>query len=90
LPEPINTPELAMRLARAIASDISLYNEEKIIKGLQEDTLFSDLTEEIEEGRELYKSRVASELYDSTNFFDRAIVDIIFKMKGQFIQSRIW
>ena len=33
---PIDTPERAIRLARTIASDISLYNEEKIIRGLFE------------------------------------------------------
>ena len=31
----IETPELATRLARAIASDISLYNEEKITEGIK-------------------------------------------------------
>ena len=63
----------AMRLARAIASDISLYNEQKIIKGIEQDNLFEVLKDEIEEGRELYKSRVSQELYTTTNFFDRAI-----------------
>ena len=48
----------AMRLARAIASDISLYNEQKIIKGIEQDNLFEVLKDEIEEGRELYKTRV--------------------------------
>ncbi len=44
----------AMRLARAIASDISLYNEQKIIKGIEQDNLFDALKDEIAEGRELY------------------------------------
>ena len=35
----------AMRLARAIASDISLYNEQKIIKGIEQDNLFEVLSE---------------------------------------------
>jgi hypothetical protein len=50
----------AMRLARAIASDISLYNEQKIIKGIEQDNLFEVLKDEIAEGRELYKSRVSA------------------------------
>jgi hypothetical protein len=86
---PIDTPERAIRLARTIASDISLYNEEKIVRGLAEDKLFTELSDEIEEGRELYRARVSQELYDRTNFFDRAVVDIIIKSKGH-VRSKIW
>ncbi len=87
--QPIDTPERAIRLARTIASDISLYNEDKIVKGLVEDTLFTALSDEIEEGRELYKTRVSPDLYEKTNYFDRAVVDIIVKSKGH-LKSRIW
>ena len=79
----------ATRLARAIASDISLYNEQKIIKGIEQDNLFEILKDEIEEGRELYKSRVTPELYTTTNFFDRAIVDIVIRSKAH-VKSKIW
>ncbi|MCU0698481.1 MAG: hypothetical protein MUC96_18425 [Myxococcaceae bacterium] len=79
----------AMRLARAIASDISLYNEAKIIQGIEQDTLFDVLKDEIEEGRELFKTRVSSEIFTRTNFFDRAIVDIVIKPKGH-VKSKIW
>ncbi len=79
----------AMRLARAIASDISLYNEQKIIKGIEQDNLFEVLKDELEEGRELYKSRVSQELYTSTNFFDRAVVDIVVRSKAH-VKSKIW
>jgi hypothetical protein len=84
----IETEEAARRLARAIASDLSLYNEEKIVKGITNDDLFTELAEEIEEGRALYKSRVSPELYQK-NFYDRALVDILIKSKGH-IKSRIW
>ncbi len=87
--QPIDTPERAIRLARTIASDISLYNEEKILRGLTEDKLFTELRDEIEEGRELYRTRVAGDLYERTNFFDRAVVDIILKSKGH-VKSKIW
>jgi hypothetical protein len=79
----------AMRLARAIASDISLYNEQKIVKGIEQDNLFDVLKDELNEGRELYKSRVSQELYTTTNFFDRAVVDIVLKSKAH-IKSKIW
>jgi hypothetical protein len=84
----IETEEAARRLARAIASDLSLYNEEKIVAGIQNDDLFTALSEEIEEGRALYKSRVSPDLY-AKNFYDRALVDILVKSKGH-IKSKIW
>lgn len=84
----IETEEAARRLARAIASDVSLYNEEKIVRGLEQDSLFDELNEEIEEGRALYKSRVSPELYHR-NFYDRALVDILIRSKGH-VKSRIW
>jgi hypothetical protein len=84
----IETEEAARRLARAIASDLSLYNEEKIVQGIQEDNLFENLSEEIEEGRALYKNRVSPQLYQR-NFYDRALVDILIKSKGH-IKSRLW
>src|ERR1051326_447647 len=76
----IETEEAARRLARAIASDVSLYNEEKIVRGLENDSLFDELGEEIEEGRALYKSRVSPDLYHR-NFYDRALVDILIRSK---------
>ena len=84
----IETEEAARRLARAIASDLSLYNEEKIVQGIQDDSLFDILSEEIEEGRALYKNRVAPSLYQK-NFYDRALVDILIKSRGH-IKSKLW
>ncbi|HEY6877984.1 MAG TPA: hypothetical protein VI299_08185 [Polyangiales bacterium] len=84
----IETEEAARRLARAIASDLSLYNEEKIVEGIQKDTLFSVLAEELEEGRALFKSRVSPELF-AKNFYDRAIIDILVRSKGH-VQSKMW
>jgi hypothetical protein len=55
----IEAPEQAMRLARAICSDINLYNEEKIVKSIQQDTFFDALKDELAEGRDHYRSRVA-------------------------------
>jgi hypothetical protein len=84
----IETEEAARRLARAIASDLSLYNEEKILQGVQNDTLFKTLADEIEEGRALYKSRVSPELYQR-NFYERALIDILIKSKGH-VRSKLW
>src|SRR3990167_7744940 len=72
----IEIEEAARRLARAIASDLSLYNAEKIERGIANDSLFEELSADIEEGRALYNSRVSPELY-AKNFYDRAIVDLL-------------
>lgn len=85
----IDTNEAAMRLARAIASDIALYNEGKIIEGIENDNLFDVIAGEIEEGRHLYKSRVTPQLFETTNFYERAIVDVLVKGKAH-IKSKIW
>lgn len=84
----IETEEAARRLARAIASDLSLYNEEKLVKGVENDNLFEELVDEIQEGRALFKSRVAQELY-AKNFYDRAIIDILVRSKGH-VASKMW
>jgi hypothetical protein len=85
----IEAPEQAIRLARAICSDVSLYNEEKIVRSIERDDFFDALREELEEGRQLYRSRVSPDLYARTNYYDRAIVDVILRSKGH-VKSRIW
>ncbi len=84
----IETEEAARRLARAIASDLSLYNEDKILEGLQADNLYEVLDDEIEEGRNLFKSRVIPDLFGK-NFYDRAIIDLLVKSKGH-IKCKLW
>ncbi len=85
----INTPEAAARLARTIVSDIALYNKDKIQEGIKEDNLFDLLADELEEGVKYYKTRVDPELAGMTNFYNRAIVDILIKRSGD-IESHIW
>ncbi len=84
----IETQEAARRLARAIASDLSLYNEEKIVEGVTSDKLFAVLEDELEEGRALFKSRVAPDLFEQ-NFYDRAVIDILVRSKGH-VDSPLW
>ncbi len=84
----IETDEAARRLARAIASDISLYNEEKVVSGIEKDNLFESMTEELEEGRALFQSRVTPELY-AKNFYDRAVIDVLVRSKAH-IESKMW
>ena len=88
MPSPMRDEESAKRLARAIASDISIYNEAAIIKGIEEDNLFEVLDDQIEEGRIHYNEKVPAEL-QIKNYFNRALVDIILKNKAH-VKSKIW
>lgn len=84
----IDKPDRARQLARAIASDLTLYHEKEIIEGIENDTLFSVMQPHIEEGRALFKTRVVADLFDQ-NIYDRAVVDVMLKSKGH-VKSRIW
>ncbi len=84
----IDNTKRARQLARAIASDLTLYHEAKILDGIEKDSLFDVMSDEIEEGRELFKSRVTPEIYEE-NIYDRAVVDVLVKSKGH-VKSKIW
>jgi len=84
----IDKADRARQLARAIASDLTLYHESKILEGLARDNLFEVMRDDIEEGRALYKSRVTPEIYN-LNLYDRALVDVMLKSKAH-VKSKIW
>ncbi len=84
----IDNPDRARRLARAIASDLVVFNEAKILEGISNDTLFQVMNADIEEGRKLFKSRVTEEVF-ARNIYDCAIVNVLVKNKGK-IKSKIW
>jgi hypothetical protein len=88
MPPIIETPDRARQLARAIASDLTLYNEAKIAEGIQNDTLFTVMQPEIEEGRKLFMARVAPEIL-KFGLYERALVDVMLKAKGH-LKSKIW
>nr|WP_320049048.1 hypothetical protein [uncultured Desulfuromonas sp.] len=85
----VEDPELAFRLARAIVSDIALYNPDKVEEGIRNDNIFDLLAEELQEGREHFAERVSETLENRDQLFDRAIVDVMIKQAGK-IESSIW
>ena len=85
----VKDPDVARRIARAVVSDIALYNAKKVEEGIVNDALFDLLKEEIEEGRSYYLSRVASEIAEETNYFNQALVDVLVKPTGR-IPSKVW
>ncbi|HUI45092.1 MAG TPA: hypothetical protein VL122_03740 [Nitrospirota bacterium] len=85
----ITKPDEARRLARTILSDILLYNQAKVKEGIERDSLFDVLTEELAEGKKYYESMVDEGIRQSNNFFNEAIVDVLVKQGGK-IKSEIW
>jgi len=84
----IDNPDLAKRLARAILSDVAMYNPEKVEKGIKNDNIFDVLKEELEEGRQHFHSRVSPDLNPDA-IYDIAVVDVLIKRAGKY-ESSIW
>jgi len=82
----IQNRDQARRLARAIISDVAIYNKDKVELGIKNDNIFEILKEQLAEGREHFESRVAKE---HVNLFDLAVVDVLIKRAGK-IESSIW
>lgn len=72
----------AGRLARAMASDIAIYNQDKIRKGLENDRLFEELEDDLREAFKLWESKVSPEIFKNTNLLQAAIIDQIFAPHG--------
>jgi len=85
----IKKPDEARRLARTILSDIVLYNQDKLKKGIEEDSLFEVLTDELDEGKRYYETMVDEDIRNATNFFNEAVVDVLLQQGGK-IRSDIW
>ncbi len=84
----IDNPDLAKRLARAILSDVAMYNMEKVESGIKNDNIFDILAEELEEGRQHFLSRVSPDVNPDL-IYEIAVVDVLIKRAGK-IESSIW
>jgi hypothetical protein len=84
----IDNTAQAKRLARAIVSDVALYNREKVETGIKGDSIFEIMRDELEEGRLHFISRVEPEIA-SSNVYELAVVDVLIKRAGK-IESTIW
>ena len=87
--EKIADPERALRLARAILSDVMLYNTDKVRAGIEADDLFERLREELAEARTYFEERVEPGVATKTNAFGRAVVDVLI-FRSRAVRSRIW
>ncbi len=87
--EKIDNIKKATQLARAIASDISIYNTDAIAEALKNDNVFTAIADELAEGHTLFHSRVTAEIAQNTNIFEKAIIDIIIAGRAH-INTPIW
>ena len=85
----ITDPQRAGRLARAVLSDVMLYNTERVRAGIEADDLFDRLRPELDEARAFFEERVDPDVAAKSNAFDRALVDVLVFRSGR-IRSRIW
>lgn len=67
----------ARRLARALVSDIVVYNPEKRLEGLRHGTLKQIFDEEIKKSYEEYAGQVGRDLAESTSHFADALNEIL-------------
>ena len=85
----LSDPKKIFRIAKAMASDIQMYNKDKIEKAIKEDNFWEAIENEYQECEELLEQRVDPEILAKDNYLDRAIVDIILKYSSN-IESKIW
>ena len=81
--------QAAQRLVRTIASDIMLYNRDKIVSALKSDQLFEVLSEELLEAQELYEAKVSAEIRARYALLDRAIVDVLIQAQAH-VDCPLW
>lgn len=74
----------ASRLARTIVSDIALYNQEAIEKGVREGNLRDLLKNEFAEGRQLLEARLPDHIGDVTPFLEMAIDSLIASKRKEY------
>ena len=85
----ITDPQRAQRLARAVLSDVMLYNPDRVRAGIEADDLFDRLRPELDEARAFFERRVDPEVATKSNAFDLALVDVLV-FRSRRIRSRIW
>jgi hypothetical protein len=76
--------ERARRLAKALASDLVLYNQDKVEQGLRDGTLVQLLGSEIRRSWEYYCQQIPKHIVDSSDYFKEQLNKIVGKGKELF------
>jgi len=74
----------ARRLAKALASDLVLYNKDKVEEGLRENTLARLLGAEIRRSWEYYCQQIPQHIRDASDYFKEQLNKIVGKGKEIF------
>jgi CheY-like chemotaxis protein len=75
--------EKARRLARIIVSDIALYNEAVIDKGVRSGQLKNLIRDDLEEGYKLFRSRVPENIVEETDYIREALDNLVKKKRTE-------
>lgn len=75
--------EKAKRLARIIVSDIALYNEELVEKGIRQGTVEDELKNDLEEGKRLFTKRIPERIRKKADYLRESLDDLIAKKKKE-------
>jgi predicted Zn finger-like uncharacterized protein len=76
--------ERAKRLAKALASDLVLYNQAKVEQGLRDGTLVQLLGSEIRRSWEYYCQQIPKHIVESTDYFKEQLNKVVGKGKELF------
>jgi hypothetical protein len=87
--DPVQTPERARRLARALISDVAAYAGDQVRIGLEKDDLFERLGGEIDRARIFYIHHVDPCVAERARLFDFALVDVLVYGHRR-VQTHIW
>ena len=82
-PEEKADHEKAKRLARIIASDIQLYNQDAVAEGARNGTFFELLVKDITDARKLYEQRVPEKIRAKTNYLEESFQTLIQKKRKE-------
>ena len=77
--------EKARRFARIIVSDVALYNQTAVIKGIKNGTFYELLKTDIDEGRELYEKRVPVAIRGTKDYYQEAFDNFIASAKEKIV-----
>jgi len=70
-------------LARIIASDIQLYNQDAVAEGARNGTFFELLVKDITDARKLYEQRVSEKIRAKTNYLEESFQTLIQKKRKE-------
>lgn len=74
---PSDVVDHARRLARIILSDIIIYNQDKVDESIRNDTFYTLMSEEIEEGQKYYLEKIHSDRGEIQEIYDQTISEYV-------------